>query len=206
MGSGTSWANSFYDPSFSSNSASDGGSDIFCNAGYLFSLSKSCNSSTVACVPGCQFGLIDIFLSLSATSLTFNNTFSGQSVTASLSSALPVALNVGYSLTLSTPSFANQVVINPAGSISFPAGTTSVTVTVALNSSLAQTTQWVTLQGTVQLLPPTPELLVFLGTDSSLALGINIAPSSSSDSVRMMSSCLMLFSHLIELISSFVLC
>ena len=118
-----------------------------------------------------------------------------------------MALNVGYSLTLSTPSLANQVVISPAGSIPFPAGTTSVTVTVALNSSLAQTNQWVTLQGTIQLLPPTPELLVFLGTDNSLALGINIAPSSTpSDSVRMMSSWLMLFSRFADALSAHVLC
>jgi len=205
VGSSSSWAHSFYDASFSSNAASTAGSDIFCNAGYLFSLSKSCNSSTVACVPGCLFGLIDTFVSLSTTSMTFNNTFSTQSVTITLSAALPVALNVGFSLTLNTPSYADQVIINPAGSVSFPAGTTSVTVSVALNSTLSHVSQWLTLQGSIQLLPPTPELLVFLGTDSALALGINIAPSGSSDSVRMMSSWLMLFAQVVDVVSAFVM-
>jgi len=117
-------------------------------------------------------------------------------VAVSLSSALSLDIKVGYSLTVNIPSYSEQILISPVGSINFPAGTTSNQITFSLNSTLSDTTNWLNLQATFQLLPPTPELLVFLEDDSSsLSVGIFIAPQVSS-STRMLSSWFFLFSHL----------
>ena len=199
VGTGASWANSYYAVSFSTNTASMGGSSIFCNAGYIYSLLYlPCNGSNIECV-SCQLGVIENSVYMYTSSLTFTS-ISTQYVTLYLASPLPVTLSVPYSLTWSIPVYADSVIITPSGSIDFPAGSTQVTVSVAINPGLAQSSVPLNLQGTLQLLPPTPELLVLLEGNTAFSMNINIAPASS-DSVRIMSSWLVLFRQLLDVVS-----
>jgi len=168
------WTNSYYQPSFSANSAQNDTADIYCIFGNLVSLVSACNTTTISC-SGCRYATITNTLSLSPSTIAFDAVGQSQTVTLTLAESLPTALTVPFSFSSSSGS-SGPLYFNPAGAVVIPSGSTSVSVTIGINS----TNSAVNLQGTFQLTPPTPELMVLLsgGNSNSIAVTVALSPSS----------------------------
>ena len=189
---GGSWANSHFDARFSNNQASIKGNDVFCsNGSYIYSLSSSCNSGAIACDATCSLATITNILSLASAPIVLTNVLQSASLTITLATSLSVDLTVSIAFISSSQSYSTQpaapssetpLVFTPS-SVKIASGSTTASFTVSLMANA--TTAGFSLQGSIQLLPPVPELLVLLDSSSgSVPLTASIAspPTSSSSS------------------------